>query len=44
MAQETKPEGTPFDQMTRKRKVIFVIKLVVCIMTFGMAFPNIMSD
>jgi hypothetical protein len=44
MEQERKPEGTPFDKMTRKRKVIFILKLVVCIMTFGMAFPHVMSD
>ena len=42
--QNQKREGTPFNEMTRKRKVIFILKLAVCIMTFGMAFPNIMSD
>ena len=30
--------------MTQRQKVIFVLKLAVCIMTFGLAFPNVMSD
>lgn len=39
-----KPEGTPYKDMTREQKVKFIIKLVVCIFTFGMAFPNVMND
>jgi hypothetical protein len=36
--------GTPFKEMTPKRKLLFVLKLAACILTFGMAFPNVMSD
>jgi hypothetical protein len=36
--------GTAFKNMTPRRKVVFVIKLAVCILTFGMAFPNVMGD
>ena len=39
-----KNTGTPFKDMTPTRKVVFILKLAVCIMTFGMAFPNVMSD
>ena len=35
--------GVPYAQMTQKQKVRFVVKLVVCIITFGFAFPNIMD-
>ncbi len=40
----SKIHGTPFSQMTPRRKVAFILKLFVCIATFGMAFPNVMSD
>jgi hypothetical protein len=39
-----KPEGTPYKEMKPGRKALFIFKLVVCILTFGMAFPNVMSD
>ena len=42
--QDRKREGTAYKDMTPRRKLIFILKLAVCIMTFGMAFPNIMSD
>lgn len=42
--QDWKREGTAYRDMTPRRKLIFILKLAVCIMTFGMAFPNIMSD
>jgi hypothetical protein len=35
---------TPYKEMKPKQKVLFVLKLVICIITFGMAFPNVMSD
>jgi len=44
MQNDRKPEGTPYKDMTPRRKLLFVLKLAICIMTFGMAFPNIMSD
>ena len=37
-------KGQPFSQMTGRQKVFFVVKLVLSIVTFGMAFPNVMSD
>jgi hypothetical protein len=39
-----KQTGTAFKDMTAGRKLIFVLKLAVCVLTFGMAFPNVMSD
>ena len=36
--------GRPFSQMTGRQKFFFVVKLALCIITFGMAFPNVMSD
>src|SRR5438128_6871536 len=39
-----KPEGTPYKQMNPKQKLKFILKLAICILTFGIAFPNVMSD
>ena len=39
-----KSRGTPYAQMSTSRKVLFIAKLAICIITFGMAFPNVMSD
>jgi len=39
-----KERGTPFNKMSGGRKALFVCKLIVCILTFGMAFPNVMAD
>jgi hypothetical protein len=36
--------GTPYAQMTMARKVRFIAKLTVCILTFGFIFPNVMSE
>jgi hypothetical protein len=36
--------GRPFRRMTGSQKAWFILKLAVCIVTFGMAFPNVMSD
>jgi hypothetical protein len=36
--------GTPFKEMTPKQKFVFVLKVVVCVITFGVVFPNVMSD
>ena len=35
---------TPYKEMKPRQKVLFIIKLTICIITFGMAFPNVMSD
>jgi len=39
-----KPEGTPYKQMDPKQKLKFILQLAICILTFGIAFPNVMSD
>lgn len=39
-----KDRGTPFNKMSGRRKALFICKLIVCIITFGMAFPNVMAD
>jgi hypothetical protein len=36
--------GQKFADMTRTQKVIFVAKVVVCVATFGFAFPNVQND
>lgn len=36
--------GTPYRDMKPRQKAFFILKLAICIMTFGMAFPNVMSD
>jgi hypothetical protein len=36
--------ATPYAQMKPKQKVRFILKLVVCILTFGFVFPNVMGD
>ena len=36
--------GRKFAQMTRRQKWIFVVKLALCIATFGFAFPNVQHD
>jgi len=38
------PSGTPYNEMKRMQKVLFIFKLTLCILTFGFAFPNVMSD
>jgi hypothetical protein len=30
--------------MKPKQKVVFILKVAICILTFGLAFPNVMSD
>ena len=42
--EKQKMEGTPYTQMKTGQKVRFILKLAICILTFGMAFPNVMSD
>ncbi len=33
--------GTPFGQMTQKQKVSWLLRALACLLTFGMAFPNV---
>ena len=37
-------KGLSFKEMSGGQKTVFILKLAVCIMSFGMVFPNIMSD
>ena len=37
-------QGKAYKDMTREQKIKFVCKLVVSILTFGFAFPNIMGE
>ena len=36
--------GKKFSDMTRWQKAAFVGKVIVCVATFGYAFPNVQSD
>ena len=36
--------GKPYAEMTGNQKMRFVVRLLLCIATFGFAFPNVMSD
>lgn len=33
-----------FKEMSGGQKTVFILKLAVCIVSFGMIFPNIMND
>ena len=37
-------KGLTFKEMSGGQKTVFILKLAVCIASFGMIFPNIMSD
>lgn len=36
--------GTPFKEMTPLKKFMFVLKVMVCVITFGFVFSNVMND
>jgi hypothetical protein len=36
--------GTPFDAMVPNQKAMFVLKVVLCAISFGFIFPNVMSS
>ena len=42
--EQQKRQGTPYKDMTSRQKVRFILRLIVCIFTFGMVFPNVMSE
>jgi hypothetical protein len=35
-----KDVGKSFKDMTLKEKVVFVLQVLICILTFGFVFPN----
>jgi hypothetical protein len=39
-----KSTGTPYGEMKPNQKAMFILKLALCIISFGFIFPNIMSD
>jgi hypothetical protein len=38
------PPSRKFADMTGTEKLVFVVKLVVCIGTFGFVFPNVQNE
>jgi hypothetical protein len=40
----TPPPALKFSEMTRRQKIVFVLKVAVCVISFGMIYPNIMND
>ena len=36
--------GTPFNEMSRGKKLLFISKVVVCVLSFGFVFPDVMND
>lgn len=40
----TAKEKLTFKQMSPRQKTVFVLKLTVSILSFGMLFPNLMND
>jgi hypothetical protein len=42
--ERSKALGTPYKDMPSAQKVKWVLKLIACICTFGMAFPNVMGE
>jgi hypothetical protein len=43
-AATAKKEKLTFKQMSRGQKTVFILKLTVSILSFGMLYPNLMSD
>jgi hypothetical protein len=41
---ERQKAALKFGAMTPAQKCVFIFKLAVCIVTFGMVFPNVMND
>jgi hypothetical protein len=39
-----KQQGTAFRDMKPEQKLMFVLKVMVCVATMGFAFPNVMAD
>jgi hypothetical protein len=37
-------QPTAYKDMKPEQKVKFILKVAVCIISFGMIFPNVMSD
>jgi hypothetical protein len=35
--------GIPYKDMTFKQRVVFILKVIASVLTFGFAFPNVMD-
>lgn len=33
-----------FSEMKRREKLVFLLKLAACVVSFGFVYPNIMND
>ena len=40
----TMDRGTPFNKMTRVNKILFVLKVIACALSFGFVFPDVMNS
>ena len=40
----TTEHGTPFKAMTQGRKVLFVLKVLTCVLSFGFIFSDVMNS
>jgi hypothetical protein len=36
--------GKPYATMTPAQKATFIAKVIICVCTFGFAFPNVQTD
>jgi hypothetical protein len=43
MAQPPVPSPR-FAEMTRREKFVFILKLALCLLSFGFIYPNVMHD
>jgi hypothetical protein len=39
-----RPVGKKFAEMTGLQKAVFVGRVIICVATFGFAFPNVQTD
>jgi hypothetical protein len=39
-----KPPSMKFAAMTPRQKALFVLKIAVCILSFGFIYPNVMNE
>ena len=44
MDQKRSTTGTPYSEMKPRQKAMFILKIALCIISFGFIFPNVMSD
>lgn len=42
--ERSKELGTPYKDMPSAQKVKWILKVIVCVCTLGMVFPNVMGE